>query len=139
MHQLVEERRNNNVEGSQHLIRFRAYRIMMKRLRYRVYLELCDIGSLWDAMRKNITPYPRQKHYEHVAKWMNPDILIPEKYLWYIFRALVDACIALQNGGKEKLTHLDLCSLSNILLRMDTKIKVRQRALLVLLSCQSCH
>ena len=45
IHQLVEERRAADPAMCRHLIHMRAYRLLMRQRKYRLYLDLCTGGT----------------------------------------------------------------------------------------------
>ena len=75
----------------------------MTHRRYRLYLDLYEQGDLYHKMgwneRRSTRPAPA----------------LPEPYIWFVFKALVDACLVLQQGRSDKpingwrpITHLDI-------------------------------
>jgi hypothetical protein len=135
VHQLIEEGRNDG-PGFDNLVKFRAYRLMMRQKRMRLYLDFYRGGDLFDATR----PLLRVSHqipenqrvpggpmYDLFGLRYGEESLLPEAFLWEAFRDLVNACLAMQrgdvNGAKEgwkRLTHMDL-SINNVMLDVDEK------------------
>ncbi len=107
VHQLVEDRRKEVPDDCRHLIRCFGHRLIMTQMRYRLYLEFCTSGNLWDAMdvggKGNKIP--------------------PEAYIWYLIRALATALLVLRDGksgdfkakGWNQIHHLDV-QLPNVFL-----------------------
>jgi hypothetical protein len=101
IHELIEERRNDE-PGCQYLVRYYGYRLLMSSRRYRIYLEYYDASNLHYAMTHH---FRRQT-----------DIPLPEKFIWYIAKALASACLILQQGTTsdgaleawKPITHLDM-------------------------------
>ena len=108
-----------------HLVHFRGYRLLMRKRRYRLYLNLYS-GDLYEA----VVP--------HFQNWQCKDRgmpgtsgKVPEEYIWYVFSALVDACLVLQSGSTledqgtwEPITHCDL-KLENVLLERSDASTVK--------------
>jgi hypothetical protein len=83
IHELIEERRNDE-PGCQYLVRYYGYRLLMSSRRYRIYLDYYDASNLHYAMTH---------HFQRQT-----DIPLPEKFIWYIAKALASACLILQQG-----------------------------------------
>ncbi|KAF1849253.1 uncharacterized protein K460DRAFT_259368, partial [Cucurbitaria berberidis CBS 394.84] len=102
--------------GHRAIHRYEGYRLSLPGRRYRLYHEVCEYGNLMTAMdyyskqwrRRRNRPFPAKKEPEHV---------IPEAFLWEVFRNLVEACTFLERGagvdmgaGKEwrSIVHNDM-------------------------------
>ncbi|KAF2652769.1 hypothetical protein K491DRAFT_31418 [Lophiostoma macrostomum CBS 122681] len=99
-----------------HLVQFRGYRLLMRKRMYRLYLNLYS-GDLYEAA----LPHFQNWQYNDQFGTCGTNEKVPEEYIWYVFSALVDACLALQYGRSldqttwEPITHCDL-KLENVLL-----------------------
>jgi hypothetical protein len=119
MHELIAGSRT----ATSHLnvIRHRGHRLMMAKERYRLYLDLCDGGSLADAMEDHWGNEPQT--YDPGNGQFHP---LPEVYIWHLFQGLVHACLVLEQGRVDQcidawksLVHNDI-HVSNIQLGIDS-------------------
>ncbi|KAF2652768.1 kinase-like protein [Lophiostoma macrostomum CBS 122681] len=136
IHRLIDESRGNGDPAFSHLPKHRGHRLMMRKRKFRLFTEVCSGGSLYDATKALFEQWERwYKHLEDAtdsanatdeerAKDEEPEH-IPEAYIWYVFGSLVDACLVLQRGGKERrqkgwkpITHCDIYS-ANVFLCKD--------------------
>jgi serine/threonine protein kinase len=122
--QLLEERRGHGA-GLQHIVGFRGYRLFMRQRRLRQYLEYCDGGDLFSALRHMYRYYTDaqsrgQYRFDQILmrQWL------PESLLWKALHDLVVACLVMQQGDANQaqkdwkpLTHRDLHQ-GNVMLRM---------------------
>jgi len=137
IHQLIEEGRNNQGTGFDYLLRFRTYRLIMRKKRARIYLDFLPGGDLGKAFqtywkyyveRKPEDREPEGRNYFYhpaVASWEEKGEYLPEEFLWEAFRDLVHGCLAMQQGdvrnpqqGWRPLTHLDI-NYTNVMLHID--------------------
>jgi hypothetical protein len=97
----------------------------MRKQRYRIYLDLYS-GDLYEAA------VPHFQNWK-CKDWGMPGTneKVPEEYIWYVFSALVDACLVLQRGSTpegqetwEPITHCDL-KLENLLLERSDEITTK--------------
>ena len=139
VHKVIDrDRPAGHVSGYDNLLKHDGYRLMMRQRRYRLYLEYCEGGTLQDVVlphfgrRANPQPaYPwtltRGNPYDPVLM-QNGRLpqLIPEYFIWILFRSLVNACQVLHFGHVadvpgsiedwKPITHLDI-KLDNIFLQ----------------------
>jgi hypothetical protein len=95
----------------------RNYRLLMAQRKYRIYLDFCVGGDIWHAMHALDANWAEQEDVR------NPEMILPQGYIWYVIKALASACLVLQNGTTadepvadwKPITHLDL-HLGNVLL-----------------------
>jgi hypothetical protein len=125
IHQLIEERRADNRNMCHHLVHMRAHRLFMAQRRYRLYLDLYTGGALEEAMGSY------NENGENGENGKNdfpvPNKILPEAYIWYVIKALAEACTVLRKGttdeaaieGWKPITHLDL-QLVNVLLKVES-------------------
>ncbi|KAF2005682.1 hypothetical protein P154DRAFT_608679 [Amniculicola lignicola CBS 123094] len=91
--------------GHHHIVQYRGFRLHHRERRYRLYLDWCR----WDNL-----------HFACSNDAEAPYSQLPEAYLWYLFRALAEACRFLRDGDQqipewEEIVHCDLQP-SNILM-----------------------
>jgi len=95
----------------------------MRHRKYRLYLDLHAGGSLWHAMADL-----EQNWALSAEEGRNSSEYLPEEYVWYVIRALAEACMVLRNGttddqaieGWRPITHLDF-QLTNVLLDLKKR------------------
>ncbi|KAI8943727.1 hypothetical protein NX059_001706 [Plenodomus lindquistii] len=101
-------------QGHAGIARLRGYRLNMGERRYRQYLDFSDFHDLYRVL----FPYV-QDHHPEVRDGAQT---IPEPFIWYVFRSLLDALFVFRDGNNQPLTngdhwkpivHLDL-TLNNI-------------------------
>ena len=119
MHQLIESSRA--APSHRNLIRHWSHRMMMKRKRYRLYLDLYNGGRLYETLDNYFTRVPA------CYGGPVPPAHIPESFAWHVFGGLVDACLVLEQGRDDvpvkewqPLVHNDM-HLSNVMLERDPK------------------
>jgi hypothetical protein len=122
MHQLID-----STGPHQNVLGHTAHRLMMSKRRYRVYMELCRAGRLIERLRSYFEQDPSAYRGEYGAEE------IPEAFVWWLFKGLVDACVVLQRGdvllpveGWKPLVHNDL-HMGNVLLDFDVDEGETQR------------
>ncbi|KAH7132274.1 kinase-like domain-containing protein [Dendryphion nanum] len=122
IHKRIEAQREL---GSGHLnvVRCRGSRLLMKQRIYRLYLSLYDHGDLFHAMRENFGYWRYIDQLDPLPARVDENRVLPEKYIWHVFRGLVDACLVLQQGRKDRVVdgwrpimHMDM-KLNNVFLR----------------------
>ena len=106
------------------IVGFRGHRLNMADRRSRLYLDYADYGSAMDVLMAYY--YQHGSPAAHVKKKQrlsNPSLpepdCLPEPFIWYVFRSLVDMLVVLRHGTRRDarwrpIVHLDLC-LSNLL------------------------
>ena len=121
IHQLLERHRDN---GHRSIVRLRAHRLMMAQRRYRLYLDYYPGGDLHDLTR-HIFLAPNQATKQQ--NWL------PEAFMWYIFKCLVDGLQVLNQGnlnfptaGWRPIHHMDIRP-SNIFIDIDPDRKVNRQ------------
>lgn len=131
IHQRIEKYRDGSSPGHDHLIRCSSHRLMMQKRRFRLYLEFCELGSLYDATKELFTQW--EKFYESVGlDWLadEPEDNVSEAYIWHVFKVLVDACLVLQRGrsdnavpetGWDPIVHGDI-TLRNVFLARNEDV-----------------
>jgi hypothetical protein len=71
---------------------------MMTEGRYRLYLDLCDGGSLDDSMYiRDVDPLSYDPNDHSVLR------SLPEAYIWHLFSGLVNASLVLEQGRVDQL------------------------------------
>lgn len=104
-HKLIDSTRSGVSHRS--LIRHQGYRLMMTKKKYRLYLEYCSYDTLYHSMWDRYD-------LAHQGRWheIRP---LPERYIWYVFSELVNACLILEQGdlsgakqGWRPIVHADL-------------------------------
>jgi hypothetical protein len=83
---------------------YHGYCLNMKERRYRLYNEVCDYGNLrgiLDHYSKLWAPRTvlYAENWKAVKDLPEPADVIPESFLWEVFRALVDACLFMRDGA----------------------------------------
>ncbi|KAF1836253.1 kinase-like protein [Decorospora gaudefroyi] len=118
MHQLIDSSRTPT--SHLNLVRHRGHTLMMAKMRYRIYLDLCDGGGLDDSMSDRWRKDP-----DTFGVDLDPLKVLPEAYVWHLFKGLVDACLVLEQGdslqeiaGWKPLMHNDL-HVGNVMLGRD--------------------
>lgn len=125
------QRRNDRDAGSRSLIRHYGYRLMMRKRRYRLYLEYCESMDLHYALTTQNRLWSTQNIKHRLPR--NAHSYIPEHFIWHVFRDLVNACLVLQDGqvdggrmkGWRSITHRDI-NPTNIFLAEKDKHGVSQ-------------
>lgn len=138
IHQRVDiNRPESGGRGHDSLIEHRGYRLMMAQRRFRLYMNYYEGGDLRNAVHRNFQlreqnpEYPLYRGYNdhdlvHIGDRGNIPLILPEGFIWWVFRSLVDACQMLQfgqaldvDGSKpdwQPITHLDI-RMDNIFLQ----------------------
>jgi len=109
VHELVDNHREALSDSRRVLVRHYAHRLMMRRRRYRLYLEYYPGGDLENALGWDLDDELGQQR-------PNP---VPEKFIWEVFTSLVRAVRVLQTGhdtpvsanapvGWKPISHLDI-------------------------------
>jgi serine/threonine protein kinase len=95
-----------NTQDHANIHKYHGYRLDMRRLRWRLYHDYCDYGSLGLALSYNVNfDEPR----------------VSEAFLWHVLRSLIDASLVLERGNDKpadkgtwnEIIHRDI-SLANI-------------------------
>lgn len=94
VHRRVDHARADTTDASgfQHLIQHHGHHILMHEHYYRVYLEYCTYGSLKSVKETIEDTVAGQK------KDGSDGIPYPEPFIWFVFRALVKACLVFRDG-----------------------------------------
>ncbi|KAF2818653.1 kinase-like protein [Ophiobolus disseminans] len=129
IHELVEDRRIADPDMCHHLVHMRNSRLFMRRRKYRIYLDFYPGGSLDDAISYHDENWGRPKARINETRYL------PEAYIWYVIKALVEACLVLRKGttnaqpieGWKPITHLDL-QLPNVLLGWQEEADVQNKS-----------
>ncbi|KAF9692809.1 hypothetical protein EKO04_009105 [Ascochyta lentis] len=146
LHRRVDRKRkreDTSDVGFEHLVEHHGYRLMMRRRRYRLYLEYYAGGDFGRPV-KDIYPYWSQiyRNDDHF-KQLDPSGLleiptVPEGLIWYVLRSLVKALLILQHGTTshtetdpewKSITHLDL-NINNTFIRTDPANKKKAQLVL---------
>jgi hypothetical protein len=77
--------------------KYQGYRLNMADRRYRLYNEYCEYGDLRSYLRYYYEAW--STYHNDSEKIKPPEHVIPESFLWAVFRDLVDACIFLRDGA----------------------------------------
>jgi hypothetical protein len=101
----------------------------MAQRRYRLYMDLYTGGALEEAMGSYNENWENWENGENEVP--DPNKILPEAYIWYVIKALAEACTILRKGTTEKaaiegwkpITHLDL-QLVNVLLKVENETDV---------------
>ncbi|KAF1359646.1 hypothetical protein EJ07DRAFT_155603 [Lizonia empirigonia] len=125
LHRRIDRKRkrdDTSDAGFEHLVEHRGYRLMMRKRRYRLYLEYYAGGDLG----RPVAPIFHEWSYRQISDESlfiaEPSELLelpvlPEGLMWYILRALVKAYLILHHGTSshdatdpdwKPITHLDL-------------------------------
>ncbi|KAL6711566.1 hypothetical protein ACN47E_004500 [Coniothyrium glycines] len=108
----IEQRLDAQKSGN--INKFHGYRLNMKEMRYRMYHDVCDYGDLQSALHYYTIMH---KSFPWTAGGAPKDF-IPESFLWYVFRCLVDALLVMKKGNMDEsgeyqpwkeIVHMDLC------------------------------
>lgn len=101
--------------GHRNIHRYRGYRLNMKQHRWRLYTDLCkyrsitgaedyifeDISQFWKIRRNEWQRVSDQGEWDERRFPLDRDnmTLLPERFLWHIFRELVNGCGFLERGN----------------------------------------
>jgi hypothetical protein len=144
-HQKIDSNRIASVNrGHRNLVRHRGYRLMMRQRRFRLFLDYYEGGNLSSATRHHFAKRTHPRDGRLPAYWIGtaltghfhregdplrlPPAIIPEPFIWEVFRSLIGACQILSSGqagdvdslpGWQPITHLDI-RFANILLQPRT-------------------
>ncbi|KAF2855226.1 hypothetical protein T440DRAFT_377723, partial [Plenodomus tracheiphilus IPT5] len=103
---------------------FRGYRLNMRSRRYRQYFDYCDYHGLSDVLVQYYHAHGSPAaQIQRRQRLKNPTIpappTIPETFLWYVFKSLIDTLLILHNGAEnhalpnnepwKPIMHLDIC------------------------------
>jgi hypothetical protein len=86
---------------------YRGYRLNMDDRRYRLYNECCDYGDLRSCLKYYRTEWSIYRRDHNQSGVKPPTHVIPESFIWAIFRDLVDACIFLRDGAEPRVVMLE--------------------------------
>ncbi|KAI4669021.1 uncharacterized protein J4E79_001063 [Alternaria viburni] len=109
-----------DTSGYDNLLRHLGYRLMMQQRRFKLYLDFCEGGDLFQGLKEHFDRWKRGQATDKIERLK----VVPESLVWHVLSQLVDACLVLQTGSKDPataesawppITHLDI-SLSNIFL-----------------------
>lgn len=109
IHRVIDnERANHHPRVYRSLMKHRGYRLHMVQQRYRLYVEYLPKGDLEVSVRDRLLLMMGKREWNE-KRWrlrtkrpMPPfkDIL-PEKFLWHVFRELVNAVMVLRHGHQD--------------------------------------
>lgn len=125
LHRRIDRKRkrdNTPDAGFEHLVEHRRYRLMMRKRRYRLYLEYYAGGDLGGPVAPVYHEWSYQQISDESLFIAQPSELLelpvlPEGLMWYVIRALVKAYLILHHGTSSQdavdsdwkpITHLDL-------------------------------
>lgn len=130
IHQLIDQNRpKEGGRGHESLLEHRGYRPMTRQRRFRLYMRYYEGGNLREAVEDNFELREQNPNSEKFAGYSTDDIvhlddngdpplILPDGFIWWIFRRLIDACQVFHSrqalevdGAKvdwKPITHLDI-------------------------------
>ncbi|PVH94452.1 kinase-like protein [Periconia macrospinosa] len=107
IHRIIDhQRETQDPKVYRSIVAHRGYRLMMAQQRFRLYLEYIPKADLGVAMRDRFWMMNGRKW--NTSNWSSdeppppPKGILPEPFIWHVFRELVRAIMVLTHGHEDK-------------------------------------